>query len=326
MKKNISLAVVLITGLLANAFADQQQMADGLQNQAIKLGGQATKLKQIANNLAASGIAAASSVAEAATLADQATRSAEDAAAKAASTPADNNEWTGNHLQIRGNLPGLKKEPDDGKAYFAPAFVRFDVSKENADGTIVITPRDNFRVNGNVVDVHPWVEHNLYGLIASPWSPVKVTTPAGATPIQVYDTYVVSKKKVENVPYVTYGWTYGALIVPFKYQKGYKTIVNSTSFEMYLGYKRDTNGDDEGPFVHAGLGNADIPTGAGTSTSKQGVSYGLGWLFEVKKGSGIQLMLMTGWDRFGGSSGYQYEGNQWYSITLGFALGQKTAQ
>jgi hypothetical protein len=170
------------------------------------------------------------------------------------------------------------------------------------------------------------MEHNLYGLIFSQWAPVKVRAPDGTTPIQVYDTYVVSKKKVEDIPYVRYGWTYGALIVPFKYQKGFKTLANSTSYQMYLGYRRDTNGTSEGPFVSAGLASADIPTGAGTSSSKQGISYGLGWIFEIKKGSGIQLMLMTGWDRFGSDSGYQYEGNQWYSLSLGFDLGQKSAE
>lgn len=349
------LAFSVLVGFSIESFADQQVIAEKLKSEAVKLDGIVNSLQQAASTgFSASAVAAASSASEAKTLVEEASK-------LAAATPSDNNDWTGDHLQIKGNIAGLKKYSIDGdkdyKKYFAPAYVRFDVTKENGDGTVVVVPRNNFTIceptkSGAANDdssttktspsckikVSPWQEHNFYGWLFSRGSPLHSISFSG-TPVQVdlpesstyklvqpYDTYIVNKQDIEKVPYVKYGWIYGALLVPFKYMRDAEAMVNSTSYQLYLGYRRDANGDGEGPFLSAGVSSADIPTGAGTATSKQGISYGWGWLFEIKKGSGIQLMVMAGQDRFGANSGYNYEGGVWYSLSLGFKLGDNKAK
>ncbi|MEI7843001.1 MAG: hypothetical protein WCI39_08220 [Gallionellaceae bacterium] len=348
MKNFLLLMLVASLGIIGDAFGEQNLKTAELKNASAQL------RKIVATLSAQSGVASSvvSAVVEAATL-------AEDAAQVAAVAPQDNNDWTGDHLQIKGNLYGLKKSCDSKKTkaecdqeYFAPAYVRFDVSKENADGSLIITPRNNFKpfecsenntgcankacATPKNICVYPWEEHGIYGWLFSRGSPVhfhlwagapiQVTSQTSFQPVQPYETYVINKQDVEKIPYVKYGWTFGALLAPFKYQRGYKAFNSSTSAQMYVGYKRDSNGTSEGPFISAGLANADIATAAGATTSKQGFSYGLGWIFEIKKNSGFRVLTMMGQDVFGANSGYQYEGDIWYSVSLGYSLDPQPAK
>lgn len=254
----------------------------------------------------------------------------------AEATSKDKNEWTGDHLQIRGNLYGLKKlygskPPEaqcDKQEYFAPAYLRFDIS-EDKDDIITLTPRDNFDpLSNGEIRVFPWGSSWPYGLFTvNLWgTSYSAAVPKEQKIVVAYDTYTINKKDIENIPYVKYGWTYGALAVPYKYQRGYKVVNASPSAQLYLGYERDTNGDTEGPFISAGLSTVDVPTAAGQSNTKQGFSYGLGWIFEVKKSKGLQLIVMLGQDVFGSNSGYQYEGDIWYSMSLGLSLDNQSVK
>jgi len=318
MKNFLLLMLAVSLGMMGNAFGEQTVRSVELKNTS-------AKLRQIAATLSAqSGVASsvASAVVEAATL-------AEDAAQVAAVTPKDNNDWTGDHLQIRGNLSGLTKLGTTESNYFAPAFVRFVVTKENGDGSIVVSPKDNFTVpTSSKMIVTPWQGGGPYGwLSANLWGKDRETTLSNTQQaVQPYETYVINKKEVEKVPYAKFGWTYGALLAPFKYQRGYKAFTSSTSAQMYVGYKRDSNGTAEGPFISAGLSTVDVATGVGATTSKQGFAYGLGWVFEIKKGSGFQMLVMAGQDVIGANSGYQYEGDVWYSISLGYSIDGQPAK
>ena len=325
MNKIFLLVIVSLFGTMTNAFGDSDLQSAQLQKAGVEL-------DQIVKDLSAeSAVSAASAVKDAATL-------VKDAAQKAAASPKDSNEWTGDHLKIRGNLYGLKQDgaSNSAKVYFAPSDVRFDVSEDKND-VIRMTPRANFKIKITlaasavpaVVTVSPSAKHNWYGNIAllkKDATSEDVSVPAGYQPIEPHESYTINKREIEKIPYVKYGWTYGALIVPFKYQRNFKTIKAAPSYQMYVGYKRDSNGKAEGPFISAGLTSADIPTGDGTSSTKQGFSYGLGWIFEIKKSAGIQLLLMVGEDRFGKDSGYLHEGKTWYSMSLGFSLDPQTTK
>lgn len=313
--------------MISNAFSNPQLEAAQLQSEADKLRLIASTLQE--GSAAVSGVKNTSTLAAAASAVMSASTLAEAAAQKASATPKDNNEWTGDQIQILSNLEGLKKVGDSsGKKYFAPAYVRFDVSKDE-NNNISLTSRGNYKYplvkDANKVNVTKAAGHNLYGNIAelsadSKETEVDIGTAAALQQelIEPKTSYEINKSAIENIVYKKYGWTYGVLVVPYKFQTHDKTVSFSPSYQGYVGYKRDKNGTAEGPFLSLGLTTADIPTGAATSTSKQGLSYGLGWLFEIKKGSGFQLVALAGQDRI--ASGYKYDGKTWLSVTLGFSL------
>jgi hypothetical protein len=321
MKQALAVFALGVLAIIPKAFG-------GSQLEAAQLQCDAAKLRLIASNLtterstASAAIPVASAAMSAATL-------AEAAAQKASATPKDENEWTGDQIQIQSNLEGLKKAGDSsGQKYYAPAFVRFDVSKDEND-TISLTSRGNYIYTKNQdakpVVVYKAMGHNFYGNIAELSGDNEITNVeignVAAQNIKLIEpntSYEIQKSAIENIVYKKYGWTYGVLVVPYKFQTHDKSINFAPSYQGYVGYKTDKNGTAEGPFVSLGLTTADIPTGDGTSISKQGLSYGLGWLFEIKKGSGFQLVALAGRDRI--SSGYQYDGKVWFSVTLGFSL------
>jgi hypothetical protein len=204
---------------------------------------------------------------------------------KSANTPAvpvatamDNNDWTGDQVQIRGNLRGLHKTgAAEGSAeYFAPAFVRFDVAKnkiekgktdkEKDTDKVEIVARGNFSKPTSsekggecTVIVNPDKGHGLYGWATNILESAKAPALSDcSTLIDPYESYTIDKSAIEQVPYVKYGWTYGGLVVPFKYQSQFKTVNFAPSYQVYVGYKRDNNGTAEGPFLSAGLSTADV--------------------------------------------------------------------
>lgn len=242
-------------------------------------------------------------------------------------TSKDNNDWTGDQVQIKGKLTGLKSAvTSDSTSYIAPAYTRFDVSNDKGS-EITLIPRDNFTVDATnkKITVTPSKTQRIYGALnfTQP-SNVQSTYSNSEHVVEPYTAYTISKSAVEQIPFVKYGVTYGALVIPFKYEGKSNEISNSTSYHVYVQYQRSSNGLAEGPFISGGVATADVATGAGASTAKNGVSYGLGWIFDLKKGSGFQMAVMLGQDRFGGSSGYQYEGETWYSFSVGYNLGSTT--
>jgi hypothetical protein len=241
--------------------------------------------------------------------------------------PKDGNDWTGDQVQIRGKLTDLKSiVSSDESSYIAPPFTRFDVSHDTGTN-ITLIPRNNFETNktGKRIKVTPSKTHQLYNALnfTQP-STLEVDITDSEQVVEPYTAYTVSKSAFEHVPFTKYGFAYGALVVPFKYQGKSSELNNSTSYQIYVQYQRSSNGLAEGPFISGGISTADVATGVGTSTPKNGLSYGLGWIFDLKKGSGFQLAVMLGQDRFGSGSGYQYEGETWYSFSIGYNLGSST--
>lgn len=238
----------------------------------------------------------------------------------------DKDDWTGDQVQIQANLGNLKLYKDskapaagaaDKKTYIAPAYARFDVSSDK-DGELIITPRENFKIDNGKVFVTPSETHRIYNTL-------NFTQPMGATVMAASDSlvspyvaYRVKKSEVEAVPYIKYGWSFGALLVPFKYHYGEKELTNSTSYQAYVEYKRQSNGLSDGPFIAGGFATAGVTNSDGSTSSKIGFSGSVGWIFEVRKGSGFQLALMAGKDRFGSNAGYGLDGKNWVAFSIGY--------
>lgn len=316
-----------VFSLSSNVFGDTQIVAEQLKNSGANLREIASNLKELSTPT--SGVNNTPVLAEAISAVKSAATLAEDAAQKAAATPKDNNEWTGDHVQILSNLEGLTKVGDTSGAMFvAPANVRFDVSKDE-NNFIFLTSRGNYSYTtdrGTPVKVQPGNGHNIYGSIANLLNETDIDVNIGNATTQALiepkTSYKINKSAIEDIVYKKYGWTYGLLVIPYKYQTHDKSISFAPSYQGYFGYKRDKNGTAEGPILSFGFTSADIPTGAGTSNSKQGLSYGLGWLFEIKKGSGFQLIAVIGQDKI--DSTYLHNGETWVSVTFGFSLDPTT--
>lgn len=246
--------------------------------------------------------------------AEQNIAAASGVAAAAIESPDD---WVGDTLKIKSNVKTLHTKDSSTDCHFAPAYTKFTVTQYK-DGKLTLTANDNVEIDERT---HNYSVPHYSGLGWFAETTGKVPdTPDTCPLISPYDQYTIAKSDIESASYTRYGWMAGALIVPFKYQLQSKVLTSSSTFQLYMGYKRESNSNKEGPFVSLGVVMADIPTGAGTSTNKTGYSYGIGWLFTVKKDSGMQLMLLWGQDRFGANSGYPYEGDTWLSTSIGIGF------
>ena len=259
--------------------------------------------------------------------------------------PGDNDDWTGDQVQIQANLYCLKSTTDsqdspcNSSTYMAPAFARFDVSRDK-DGVLFVTPRDNYipptpeqkaAAAATKTDVKimvtPSATQRIYNTLnfTQPHK-ANIDVKSSDKVAKPFVTYAIKKDLIEQIPYVRYGWSYGAIVVPFKYLKDSRHFSASSSYQIYAQYMRATNGYSDGPFASFGVATAEIPTAAGESSSKTGISYGIGWIFNIIKGTGFQLAIMLGQDKFGTDSGYQYEGKTWWSASFGYKVGgSKTA-
>jgi hypothetical protein len=135
--------------------------------------------------------------------------------------------------------------------------------------------------------------------------------------------YEVTKSDVRESGTTRTGITYGALVVPFKYQtSGAKDFVGSAAVGGYAGYRFEDLrklGITATPIAFMGASNISVPAGS-TSTSENvmGFSYGVG-LIGTFKGS-FQTGIVIGWDRVGKNIGYQYNGKPWIALEIGYAF------
>ena len=144
-----------------------------------------------------------------------------------------------------------------------------------------------------------------------------------------HTTYTLEKAEIEKIAHSRRGWTFGALVVPFKYQTSDKSFGGSTSIGPYLGYRiapfKYLNGTSTTFIASAGYANnIAVPTAPGVapagSVNRSGLSLAAGIIFAVDKGEGIQVGVLVGQDRLGSNATapYAYEGKTWVSVAIGY--------
>ena len=116
------------------------------------------------------------------------------------------------------------------------------------------------------------------------------------------------------------GWTYGTLIVPYKYQiKGDRSLSGGATLGGYFGWRQTAWGTGLQYVVFGGATKVDVPKtdaqGAVTTESLAGLSYGVGILGTLK--NDFKLGLVVGTDRVSKSAGYVNNGKPWISLSLG---------
>lgn len=147
----------------------------------------------------------------------------------------------------------------------------------------------------------------------------------GASRVRTEDIVVVDDAMLTGTPPDRYGLTYGALLVPYKYQlKGDRSFGSKAAVGGYLGFRQDKSGITGLALQYVGfLGVASVPVtqtvdGKPVTQELTGVSYGLGLLGTVK--GEFQMGLVIGADRVSKSSGYINNGKPWVAISLGFGF------
>lgn len=121
-----------------------------------------------------------------------------------------------------------------------------------------------------------------------------------------------------------WGWSYGALVVPFKFQlTRNREFTGSASVGPYLGYRFDKQGTlgwslELVGFV--GASNVSATDTNGSTKNLAGFTYGLGLLGVVK--GNFQLGGVLGFDHVGSGQGFKYNDAPWLAVELGYSFSQ----
>lgn len=170
-------------------------------------------------------------------------------------------------------------------------------------------------------------------------SPAEVSCPEPQEPPPLVITGGTSVR-LDNLttnPPNRYGWTYGGLIVPFKFHlTGKKEVEPSASAAPYMGYRFGfySKGIELDTIAFAGVGvvkgtnkkttETKDASGAVTATDTDkssselaAFSYGFG-LMGVLKG-GFQFGALLGFDHTGNGQGYKHNDKPWVGLEIGYS-------
>jgi hypothetical protein len=115
-------------------------------------------------------------------------------------------------------------------------------------------------------------------------------------------TYIVSAQTLINQDFRKTAWTFGALVVPFKYYAGKDNkITSSTTIAPYVGYAFDSvRGMNVAFVISAGLGLVPINDSVtGSTETKPALSTAVGLLFSSRKNSSWSAGFLVGGDFLG---------------------------
>ena len=144
----------------------------------------------------------------------------------------------------------------------------------------------------------------------------------GAVPVAtVGQSLLLDPEMLRKSPPERFGWTYGTLVVPYKYQiKGDRSLSGGATLGGYAGFRGSPFGSPSLVFMgFAGATKVDVPTtknGQAVTESVAGLSYGVGVLGSIK--DAFKLGLVIGADRVDNKLGYVNNGKTWISFSLGY--------
>lgn len=133
-------------------------------------------------------------------------------------------------------------------------------------------------------------------------------------------TVLLDPEMLQKSPPDRYGWTFGTLVVPYKYQiKGDRSLSGGATLGGYMGYRATVYGTSAVGIVFAGATKVDVPVekdGKAATESVAGLSYGVGLLGSIK--DAFKVGLVVGADRVDRKVAYVNNGRAWVSISLGY--------
>jgi hypothetical protein len=149
-----------------------------------------------------------------------------------------------------------------------------------------------------------------------------------STPPVAGDMVDVTSQTMTLFPPNRFGWSYGALAIPFKMELGKSNDVQaSATLGPYFGYTFDheTAGLSFTPLIFIGptiFSNTKASSSASSQTSSAGTGFGLsvGTGVTVLIKDSFQLGFVAGYDHAGSNSGYSYNDHFWVSAAVGFGF------
>jgi hypothetical protein len=228
----------------------------------------------------------------------------------------------GDYFQIRTPVFGFAPASDDAVvgALIARRDTCFRVTheldkKDPADRNRTIKfVRGTFEISGELLPPKYFLPP--YGC--------KETAPAAAAaqPSEVrphvsYD--ILRETLIDKADYDRYGWTYGVLAAPFKYywNAGHEFSAGA-SIGPYFGYQKGDAGGSAAFVASVGATSASVKNPDGSFTQKNGLTFALAWLFEIK--NDFNFGIINGWDMFGKTDGVPNSGRPWLSVSFGRKL------
>jgi hypothetical protein len=120
-----------------------------------------------------------------------------------------------------------------------------------------------------------------------------------------------------------FGWTYGALVVPFKFYTGEREFSAGATVGPYLGYRLyDRQGSSSVLALGIGLATVDVttnnPDGTASSSNTTGMSAALAYLLEIK--GVFRVGAVAGADYFSRSQNIATSGKLWLGLSFGYQL------
>lgn len=231
--------------------------------------------------------------------------------------PSDQSDWKGDRIVLRSDVTKIKStDTTDATEYFAPDGAELDVAADDKK-TDKLTVK--FRLD-TLDGSNACADPSFFSCAFAKKQPTRDFSANHV--VDGHQAFVVDKAAIENLPHARRGFTFGALLVPFKYFSSDKSFSGSSTIGTYVGYKFQDNRGSFTPVLSAGwMPNISVPTAnGGASVSRSGFSLATGVIFSVDKGTGLQLGVLVGQDRLGSNAvaPYQYEGKTWFSLSIGF--------
>ncbi|HEY0893324.1 MAG TPA: hypothetical protein VGE32_09730 [Cellvibrio sp.] len=232
---------------------------------------------------------------------DDSKKDAETDASEKVAVSSDKNIYKGDRLSFHVDLKAKAVNTLDGKLLVddvcVPAGTTLRVISDFTDGSVIALPNNKFGDVTDCINKNTSIENN----------PILVT-----------------KMQINTFYPNRYGFTFGALMVPYKYHySGSKDFSGGATLSPYFGYRFDKNilGVEIKPILFAGMTKVDVTqnvNGESTTQSLAGFSYGGGFLGEIK--DSFQVGVVVGKDRVNDSSSYSDNGKTWVSLAIGFSF------
>jgi hypothetical protein len=231
--------------------------------------------------------------------------------------PNDQGDWKGDNITLRSDATKFKStDPNDATDYFAPDGAVLDVAVDDRK-TDKITVK--FR-KGTLDGSNACADPSFFSCAFSRKQTTRDLTSHSV--VEEHGVYTADKAAIESFPHSRRGYTFGALLVPFKYYSSDKSFTGASTIGTYIGYKFQDNRGSFTPILSVGwVPSIKVPLSNGTGTvDRSGLSLATGVIFSVDKGTGIQLGVLAGQDRLGNNAAapYAQEGKWWLSISVGF--------
>lgn len=216
-------------------------------------------------------------------------------------------------------------------------FFKFNVKVEHfrpsdAAGPEVTAPQDScFRVSQELEQSDPAnpskAKKIARGKFETGWFPRLLLPPykcESSLPFDAALSYDVPRQMIlEDRDRERFGWTYGALVTPFKFYTKDREFSAGASVGPYLGYRlHDRQGSSSVLALAIGAATANVTTnnadGSSSNSNATGLTVGLAYLLDVK--GAFNVGFIAGSDFFSKSQHIPTSNKLWLGLSFGYRV------